>query len=424
MQPITKRITAAFGAGAFGQVSNTLIQLFSLPIFLHYWDVHTYGIWLMYSAIPGYLSMADVGMVQAAGNRMTMEVGVGNHEEANRIFQSAFVFMVMACLGIGLLSYALIFSVPTTPPLTLTDKLTLSTLVTSVLVALFGGLSEAIFKATNRYAMGTMLGNMVRLAEWCGWIIGLIVFRSYLGVALAGLMVRVTGTATLAYLARKNPEGIRWGTQNACKMEIKKSIKPALSFMIFPLSNAFSFQGVTLLAGYLFGPTQVVIFNTYRTLARSAVQVTGVFSNALWAEFATLFGQRQLEKVRRLYKKGATIGSIGATTFSLILILAAPWILNIWTHGRVPLEWATLAVLLVYAAIGGSWHVPRVLLMSTNQHIALSRWSIFSAFLLFGLAYIFGKQFGLIGLGMAMLISEMIIAIICLRLANDVFNVT
>jgi len=67
-----RRIIAGMGANSFGMAITIGIQLISLPLFLHYWNTSTYGVWLMLSAIPAYLSMADVGMVTAAGNRMNM----------------------------------------------------------------------------------------------------------------------------------------------------------------------------------------------------------------------------------------------------------------------------------------------------------------------------------------------------------------
>jgi hypothetical protein len=61
-----RRILLGFGANAFSQAINIAIQLVSLPLFLLYWDASTYGTWLLLSALPGYLMMADVGMVLVA----------------------------------------------------------------------------------------------------------------------------------------------------------------------------------------------------------------------------------------------------------------------------------------------------------------------------------------------------------------------
>ena len=77
-----RRIISGFGANAFGQTVSIVIQLFSLPLFLYYWDTSTYGAWLILSAVPAYLTMADVGMVNAAGNKMTMALGRSDTAEA------------------------------------------------------------------------------------------------------------------------------------------------------------------------------------------------------------------------------------------------------------------------------------------------------------------------------------------------------
>ena len=160
-----RRVIVGMGANSFGMAITIAMQLLSLPLFLHYWDTATYGNWLILSAIPAYLSMADVGMVTAAGNKMTMALGRGDSREAKRVFQSAQLFMAVVCSGIAMLAVPLALFAPF-PGIDGSDmRLALVALSISTLLALCGGLSEAVFKATQRYAMGTMLGNLTRLAD-------------------------------------------------------------------------------------------------------------------------------------------------------------------------------------------------------------------------------------------------------------------
>jgi len=76
--------------------------------------------------------------------------------------------------------------------------------------------------------------------------------------------------------------------------------------------------------------------------------------------------------------------------------------------------------MLVYAAIAGAWHVPKVLLMATNQHIDLSYWAVFAAALSVLLAFILSVRLHLNGIVIAMLLSELFVAIICLFLVYKV----
>lgn len=412
-----RRVVAGMGANSFGMAITIGIQLASLPLFLHFWDTATYGTWLILSAIPAYLSMADVGMVTAAGNKMTMAMGKDDSLEANRVFQSAQMFMGIVCGALALMVVPLMLLAPLPGVVTMDQRVALAALSIGVLVSLYGGLSEAVFKSTQRYATGTMASNLVRGSEWLGFMAGLATVGSFAAVAVTGLAVRLAGTVVCMVLATRGKHGLSWGTHAADRAEIRSMFKPAVSFMAFPLANALSFQGVTLLVGALFGPIAVALFNTYRTIARVAVQVTAIFSHSLWPEFSRLFGQGAMATVNRLFLRSSLLSAAQSLLLSLILYLLSPWLLRIWTHGAIEFIPSLMVLMLLYAAVGGIWHIPRVLLMATNQHVSLAYWSILGGMLSVGLAWLMGRELQLNGAGAAMLVSELFIAIVCSLLA-------
>lgn len=173
MNALLNRVIAAMGAGAFGQAVIIIIQVFSLPLFLKRWDTATYGTWLLLSAMPSYLSMTDVGMVATAGNRMTMAMGRGDKAEANRLFHSSFVFVVVMTAAAMLLCVPIALLAPVSGLADTDQRIAVTALVAGVLIAQFGGLSDAIYRATGRFALAMLLGNLLRLAEWGGYMVGL-----------------------------------------------------------------------------------------------------------------------------------------------------------------------------------------------------------------------------------------------------------
>jgi O-antigen/teichoic acid export membrane protein len=417
-----RRVLAGMGANSFGMAITIAIQLASLPLFLHYWDTASYGRWLILSAIPAYLSMADVGMVTAAGNKMTMAVGRGDSQEANRVFQSAQLFMLVVCSGVAALAIPIAF-LANLPGIDGSDmRLALAALSASTLLALCGGLSEAVFKATQRYATGTMLGNITRITEWLGMMSGLALYGSFAAVALGGLACRAAGIGCGMWMVSRGRHPLRWGLAAANRRELRAMAAPAVSFMAFPLANALSFQGITLLVAALLGPASVAVFSTYRTLCRVAVQATGVFSHALWPEFSSLFGQGNLSALQTIYRKSALWGFVQALLLSALLYLLAPWLLQLWTHGAIGFLPVPMVCMLLYAALGGSWHIPRVLLMATNQHAPLAHWSIAGGAITVALAWLLGKDHALTGVALGMLLGELVIALVCLRLAMRMFG--
>lgn len=417
-----RRVLAGMGANSFGMAITIAIQLASLPLFLHYWDTATYGNWLILSAIPAYLCMADVGMVTAAGNKMAMAMGRGDTQDANRVFQSAQLFMAVVCAGIALLVLPLTLFVAL-PGIDGTDMRTaLAALSASVLLALYGGLSEVVFKATQRYASGTMLGNLTRLAEWLGMMLGLALYGTFTAVALGGLACRAAGVAYGLWLAQRGAHPLRWGVAAAERKELRAMAAPAVSFMAFPLASALSLQGITLLVAALFGPASVALFSTYRTLCRVAVQATAIFSHALWPEFSRLYGQGSSLALLQMFRTSGWLGAAQALLLSALLYPLAPWLLQLWTHGAIAYLPTLMLCMLVYAAVGGCWHIPRVLLMSTNQHTPLASWSIACSVLSVALAWMLGQTYALDGVALGMLLSELAIALLCVRLALRLFG--
>ena len=413
---MASRILAAIGAGAFGQLVSVAIQLASLPLFLRYWDMATYGQWLMLTAIPAYVSMADVGMVTTAGNLMTMDMARGDPQAANRVFQSASMFLALVCLAISAVAAVAIWVVSSTS--FDAQAAVFASLIATVLLTLFSGLIEILYKATGRYAVGTMASNLLRLAEWGGAMVGLIYCQSFLGVALGSLLARLAGTAIYFFKSRHAHEALVWGVGAASAHEVKAMFRPAMAFMAFPMANALTFQGMTLLIGWVLGPAVVSVFNAYRTVSRTAVQLTGIFGHALWAEFARLYGACDGLGMRALYAKSLRSGALMALGLSLLLHWMGPWLMQVWTHGKITVEPLTFGMLLAYAAVAGAWHVPRVMLMAVNQHMVLAAWSLGIAVIQLLLAYGLTLAWGIHGAALTVLICEAAMAGICVALAS------
>jgi O-antigen/teichoic acid export membrane protein len=416
-----RRLLLALGANAFGQAVGIVIQISSLPIFLLYWDTSKYGAWILLSAVPSYLTMADAGMVSVAGNKMMMAMARNEVDEANGIFQTAQLFLTIVCASLFALIVPVALFWPMPEYMTWDNRVALAALMCAVLVAIYGGLAEAVFKATDRYPEGTLLGQISRLAEWAGYIVGLILFGNFSGVACVGLLGRLLSGCAMIVLAQNGSRGLKLGYSMASRLELRQMAHPAVSFMVFPLANALSFQGITLVVGGLEGTTAVAVFTAYRTIARVAVQIISIFSLALWPEFSRLFGAGGSTAVVALYKRSAMLGSLSAVGLSLAVYAVSPWLLQFWTHGRIPFIPVDLAWLMAYAAMAGSAYVPRTILLATNQHVGLAAWSLAVAAFSVALAWVSGSFAGLLGVSIAMFVAEAALAAICFWVADSVF---
>ena len=417
-QPLVRRVIASTGSNAYAQAVTIGIQLVSLPLFLSRWDVATYGHWIALSALPSYLAMADVGMVTAAGNRMTMLTGEGSTRLANQVFQSALAFVLAVCGAAMLLVLAVAWAWPGDAGASSAARIAIVLLSAAVVAALVGGLPEAIYKATHRYALGAALANTTRLLEWLGGLAGLWWFGDFVAVALGALLARVVCTLAMVLHSAHSTPAFRWGFGDASRAEIRRCAGPAISFMAFPAANALNFQGMTLVVATVLGPTATVVFNTYRTIARVTVQATATFSLALWPEFSRFFGQGNIDALARLYRRSRWMGWGLAAAASALVYAAAPTVLSVWAKGQIAFSAPLMLMAMAYAATAGGWHVVRVLLLSTNEHSGLAWPFLAASAICVPLAWAMANWSGLIGVMAVMLGLELAMMLLCSRLSK------
>ena len=416
-----KRILAGMGANAFGNAVTIGLQLASLPIFLFYWDISRYGTWLMLSAIPSYLTMADIGMVTVAANKMTIAMGRGDRIAANRIFQSALIFVITSSIFLVFVSSVCLYFSSLAIASMLDYKETLLALIFCVLLSFISGLADAIFRSTHRYATGIVMNSFIRIAEWLGGVLGLLWNGEFHNVAVGMLIARLIGMVlVIRYSNLDEGNAFNWGVSKASMLEMRSMLKPSVAFMMFPFTNALSFQGITLVVGLLMGSANVAIFNTYRTIARVAVQASATFSFAIWAEFSREFGRNNMNGIKQFYVRSFKIGAIIAVLVSLLLLFFSPLLLRVWSHGQIPFNSKLITILLIYAAIAGFWHVPRTLILSINKHNKLALWSVVISILTLLGAWVLGSAFDMYGVAYAMIVGELIIATASVLNANSI----
>ena len=92
-QAVYKRLVKGFAAQGFAQAINLIIQIGSVPLFIHFWGKLLYGEWLLISTVPSYFALSDLGFANAAGTEMTMRVARGDREGALKVFQLAWLLV-------------------------------------------------------------------------------------------------------------------------------------------------------------------------------------------------------------------------------------------------------------------------------------------------------------------------------------------
>lgn len=398
-----QRIFAALAANGFGQAVTIGTQLLLTPLFFRHWGAALYGEWLILSAIPAYLALADLGVSSAAGNEMAMRAGAGNHTGAQQTFRGARSVARMASalavlLGCVLALCSVGLGWPALSRIPQQDAaLILLMLSLQVALGFSGSVVQAGFRCAGFNGLGTTWANVARLAEALACALALAMGQTALWLCAATLVVRALMLLWQWALLRQR---CTWLFQPAVPADpdmLRRLLWPSLAFMAFPLSYAIALQGPILLIGALHGSAAVAIFSAMRTLARLPVQLTNVLNNAVSPEVSRAHGEGNLAQIRRLHRSAWALTTGAGLLACLGLWVLGPWISRLWL-GPGHHDPLTLGVLLAVSWVSAVWNVSSIVLTATNAHVRLSAIFLVVNACGLGLAALLGQLPGVVGL--------------------------
>lgn len=413
---VQERLMRGLAAQGFAQVVNMGMQLFSVPMFLHFWGKTQYGEWLLLSTIPSYFALSDLSFGSAAGNEMTMLVAAGDRERALKVFQSAWLLITgvsLACLALA--GLALPFApidqwLHLTRMSHMTVQVTCGLLIAQVVLSQQGGLLDAGWRCEGNYPMNTFTANLLRLVEFLACVVVLFLHGGPMQVAATVLLIRLPGYSLIWLCLKRTTPWLALGWRHAEIRLLRPLIGPALSFNAFPLGWAFSLQGMVTVVGIAFGPGAVVVFSTTRTLTRIIFQLLNAITNTVWAEFSAAFGAGNLNMARNLHRRACQVGLWGALFFAVCLIAVGPSFHHFWTRGRTPFDPGLFHLLLIDIILCSIWSTSYVVPVSINKHqgtalvfLAVNGSALGSAILLARLMGLNGVAVALIGSELAMI---------------------
>ena len=420
---IRSRLLRGFGATSLSPVVAAIIQLGSVPVFLHAWGAAKYGDWLLLSAIPSYLTLSDLGFGDASGSDMSMRVAANDRESALRTFQSSWVLVTSVSLVAFLASLASAWLIPWQHWFKLSGVSSsqaaaiVIVLAACVVVAQQNGVAESGYRCDGHFATGTLWVTVQRLVEVVAATIVAVLGGGLLAVAFTYLVVRCLGTIGYLLLLRRLSPWIHFGSRYAQWQTIRKMAAPAFGFMAFPVGQALSFQGFTVLIGAMLGPIAVVSFSTLRTLSRLNLQLTLVIKHSLWPELSRAFGVGDIPLARRLHRHACQAAFSVSILGSLLLWAIGPFIYRIWIRHNVGFDATCFHILLLVAVANSLWDTSAVIPMSINGHVRIATIYALATALSLALGWFFIPPLGIAGAALALLAIDVWMTGLVLRTA-------
>src|SRR5215470_14929271 len=303
-----RRVLTAANAIFFAHLIVRLGALFLVPLYLKYWSASLYGEYLALSAAVSYFASLDIGMQQAAINRMTKAYAKGDLQEYKSVQHTALAFYLVLAIG-GTVLAAAIFQVM---PISRWIGLKLTTPATARLVlVLLAAYLVASMPMRLVWATYQTMGNLAR-SQWIAnlqqvlvlLLSAAVIFSAggLLSTASAQLLTvpLVTGFVLFG-LWHRCPESFPGVTQARLSI-LKELAHPSLLFALLLVSNLIAFQGSTLLISATMGSVAVVLLSVSKAIIDVIRQALYSITLALCPEFARMEALGEFENLRRTHR--------------------------------------------------------------------------------------------------------------------------
>jgi O-antigen/teichoic acid export membrane protein len=376
---ITKKVKSNLGANIYAQIVGAGYHILMVPLFLTFWSIELYGEWLVLTALPSYISLSNMGLMNVAQNNMTISMAVGDVKAAKRHLDNVWG----AQLAISILLFILVLLIVLCVDFTKLFNLSLISsyeanwvfLIFSLfaMLSLQMGIFGAIYRAVGKNARGVLVLNTNRLLSIVAMALALYAgVKSIIGIAVIMCTVFFLGAIFLFIDTAKHAPDLRPGIRYFDIGDIKKVIPDGMAFMAFPFGRAITNQGMLLLVNALMNSSFVVLLATLRTLVNTAFQLSNTISLSTWPVFSEAHGKGDYEGIRRLLTFSSALGFWTGISVAIILWIIGPQLLEWWTRGEVIVGRGLLSIFIIAIVFNATWYSASTIFSANNTHQRLA----------------------------------------------------
>lgn len=376
--PILKKtpIRKNFAANLYGIGVQLINQILLVPFYIVYWGDEQYCDWIVISSLTAFFTMSDIGLNNVIQNRFAIKMAEGNTKECDSLLTDNFVlvsiiFSVALILSGLFLKYMDITSVMHIGVFTRQEvSIVFMLLICRVFADMYRNIVNAIYRAVHNASRAILFDQTTTL---CIALLTLlcIVLEVHVTWMCFYIILPSVGMLVFKYFDVKKYYNYSLSISQFDSSLLKQIFIPALSFMSFPAANTIVLQGYTLVVNTYFGPAAVVLYNTTRTLCNFVKTFLGTIQNSVWPEYSIAYGKQDFSTMRALHRKMIKVTIATAFIIGTLLLLAGPFIYDIWTHSKVKFNYPLMFAYILVLFVESLWTSSSVTLVATNNHVKL-----------------------------------------------------
>lgn len=363
-----KSIRSGISANILAQAVGIAVQLTTVPLFLYFWNVERYGAWLILTALPAYVALADLGIGAALSNAMLIAVSRDDRGLAQRHFAMAQAAILSTGLVVGLVGMVALstFSIPYFSSLP-NPHITIPCLFAYGVLSLYSNTIYAPFRAADRYSTGVNLGTVFKAVEFLAVAVCLVLKQNETTLVVVMLVSRIVAVAVTLGMLQRSIDWLSIRPSFSSIAEFRSVFQAGLGLMSFPVINALTNQGFITAIGTGGDMRAVATYSTLVSLSRIVGQTVNSITGAFQPEVIRALTAQALAEAKLLFRLSVSMSFWIAFGLGLGLVLLGPWFLSVWTAGQVRNIFPELLVVSIAQVVRSIWLPGAQLLTGLNK---------------------------------------------------------
>lgn len=362
--------TAAYATTSINQI---LIQIITVPIFILKTDLETFAAWLIAYNFALLTTVLDFGQVTASQNSFR-KLALQNmkHQILERTkYLNTFTAITYA-------SYFVVLC-------TISDLLpkNLSMLLCGIFVYLnllqtIFGVFEAQTRANGTPTLGIYSSNILRLSEFLGVLVGLLLFSDSLpSIAICAALSKTFVFLAILLRQRKHYSVITFGISSRSCFCL--SIKEGTPFLLNKISDWLIVSGVVIAIESKISSFELVLFVASRTFFRLGWQLSSIISSSHSIKMTSAWAEDKINEFNKLRIRNLKITLIISLIGSVFYLTIGKTLFEYWTRNNLQLDPDLLHIGLTYSLVLSISHAQKSTFNSINRNLLNSIISLISA---------------------------------------------
>ncbi len=410
---IKKNIAASF----FIKGWNGIVQLLLVPITLNCLNEYEYGIWLVINSMLIWIDQMDIGLGNGLRNKLAESIAKGERERARSQISTTFVMLALIIVPLLIIIGTLIYSIDCNKLLNVDKNIVPNfpdILFASVVLVGF----TFVFKFIGNIYLGLQLPAVNNLLVVAGQTVALIIIfvlslfnvKSLLSVAIA-----YTASPLVIYLISYPITFTRYSyLRPSLKKfdygELKGLFSLGIMFFVLQLAALTLFASSNILISKLFTPADVTPYQISYRYFSLTIMLFSLISAPLWSATTDAYTKNDIQWIENIMKKMRRI----MVAFALLLgimLLVSQFVYDIWLGSQMGITFLLSGAMAFYMMVLIFSTCYSNMLFGIGKIRVITVVTVIEAVVYIPLAVLLGRNLGVLGVIIALIIVNMFCAI-------------